>query len=260
MASLAEFDPGPPAAFAQQFASVPDYALFKEAFWYDWGPVFYRGRLDGSARLLCIASDPGATERIVGRTLVGDAGQRVQGFLGKLGLTRSYLCLNAYCYGLIPSESATGAKLLNDPQHLSWRNHLYDMARSANVQAIIAFGAQAQHAVKAWPGKAAIPVFNIPHPSSHDAAALATAWRAAIVSLRAIVTADADGSTTGANYGPALVEADYAPIPRGDLPFGVPIFVGDDRWLRQMTPPQFASASRPHPDDRHTLIWKAPKS
>jgi uracil-DNA glycosylase len=34
--------------------------------------------LDRSAKVLCIASDPGPTERIVGRTLVGDAGQRVQ--------------------------------------------------------------------------------------------------------------------------------------------------------------------------------------
>src|SRR3712207_7598637 len=55
---------------------VPDYAPFKEHFWYDWGPVFYRGRLDGSARVLCVASDPGPTERVAMRTLVGDAGDR----------------------------------------------------------------------------------------------------------------------------------------------------------------------------------------
>lgn len=82
---MPNFDPGPPSAFAQMFAAAPDYAPIRQHFWYDWGPVFYRGRLDGSARLLCIASDPGPTERIAGRTLVGDAGQRVQGFLSKLG-------------------------------------------------------------------------------------------------------------------------------------------------------------------------------
>ncbi len=92
---MTEFDPGPPREFAQMFARVPDYAPYKEHFWYDWGPVFYRGRLDGSARVLCVASDPGPTERVAMRTLVGDAGQRVQGFLAKIGLTRSYLCLNA---------------------------------------------------------------------------------------------------------------------------------------------------------------------
>ncbi|CAB3806344.1 hypothetical protein LMG27177_06059 [Paraburkholderia fynbosensis] len=59
-------------------------------FWHDWGRIFYRGRLDGSAKVLCIASDPGPTERIAGHTLVVDAGQRVQGFLAKLGIMRAY--------------------------------------------------------------------------------------------------------------------------------------------------------------------------
>src|SRR6266581_586882 len=86
---MIEFDPGPSPEFAELFAQAPDYGPYKHHFWGDWGPIFYRGRLDGSARLLCIASDPGATERIAARTLVGNAGQRVQGFLAKLGLTRS---------------------------------------------------------------------------------------------------------------------------------------------------------------------------
>jgi uracil-DNA glycosylase len=92
---MVEFDPGPPPEVAEHFARVPSSAPHRELSWYDWRPVFYRGRLDGSARVLCIASDPGPTERVAGRTLVGHAGQRVQGFLHKLGLTRSYACLNA---------------------------------------------------------------------------------------------------------------------------------------------------------------------
>jgi len=88
---MAEFDPGPPAAFAAHFANSPDYSPFKTRYWFDWGPVFYRGRLDGSARALCVASDPGPTERVACRNLVGDAGQRTQGFLAKIGLTRSYV-------------------------------------------------------------------------------------------------------------------------------------------------------------------------
>src|SRR4051812_41099192 len=82
---MVAFDKGPPAALAQHFADLPDIADDQRPlFWYDWGPVFYRGRLTGKARFLGIASDPGPTERIVGRTLVGDAGQRVQGFLEKV--------------------------------------------------------------------------------------------------------------------------------------------------------------------------------
>ena len=99
------YDPGPPPALAAHFAALPSYADQRDLFWYDWGPVFYRGRLDRSARVLGIASDPGPTERIACRTLVGDAGQRVQGFLSKLGLTHSYVLVNAFPYALHPSRA-----------------------------------------------------------------------------------------------------------------------------------------------------------
>src|SRR2546421_3526862 len=135
---MQEFDPGPPQLFANIFANVPDITPFKDDFWHDWGPVFYRGRLDGSARVFCIASDPGPTERVAGRTLVGDAGQRVQGFLAKLGLTRSYLCLNAFIYALFPSHAANVPQILSAPTQKNWRNQLYTQAKGPDVQAIIA--------------------------------------------------------------------------------------------------------------------------
>jgi Uracil DNA glycosylase superfamily len=254
------YDPGPPQAFVEKFAALPSYAPFKDHFWADWGPVFYRGRLDGSARVLCIASDPGATERIAGRTLVGDAGQRTQGFLAKLGVTHSYLCLNAYAVALIPSHAAQGEAVLTDPAHLAWRNSLYDMAKGPQLQVIVAFGAEAQKAVSLWPGKGALPVLKIPHPSSHDETVLVTKWAAAITELRGIVTPDPDGDTSLPNYGAKFLESDYRPIPRGDLPFGAPPFLGDDSAGRAAQPPRNTSVSRPSPDDRHTLIWVAPKS
>jgi hypothetical protein len=240
-----EFDPGPPDLFAQHFAAMPDYAQFKEFFWYDWGPVFYRGRLDGSARVLCIASDPGATERLVGRTLVGDAGQRVQGFLAKLGLTRSYLCLNAYALALIPSQAAGGDDILNAPEHMAWRNTLYDMAMTAGVQAIIGFGVQAHRALERWPGKGKTPVFNLLHPSSHDPLALAESWRVAIPQLRALVTPDVDAESIPCNYGAQVVETDYRAIPKRDLPYGLPAFIGDDSWLRAQTPAKICECASP---------------
>jgi hypothetical protein len=134
---MTEFDPGPPPHIAEIFSRLPDYSPHKELFWYTWGPIFYRGRLDGSARLLCVASDPGATERIAMRTLVGDAGQRVQGFLAKLGLTRSYVCLNAFVYGLSPSRASQARPLLSDPEHVSWRNELFDAVKNDNLQAVV---------------------------------------------------------------------------------------------------------------------------
>jgi hypothetical protein len=90
------------ADLAGHFAAVPGYQIatadHRDLFWWDWGPVFYRGRLNKTAMVIGIASDPGPTERLVGRTLVGDAGQRVQGLLTKIGLTHSYVLVNAFAY------------------------------------------------------------------------------------------------------------------------------------------------------------------
>ena len=181
---MGEFDPGPPPALAAILDRMPDFAGHRQHFWFDWGPVFYRGRLDGSARVLCVASDPGPTERIAGRTLVGDAGQRVQGFLARIGLTRSYVCVNALPYALFPSHGGSAAGILADPDILAWRNELYDAARGPSLQAIVAFGVNAQRAVDHWPGRAGVPVLGIPHPSSRNPTQLLDRWRAAVGQLR----------------------------------------------------------------------------
>ncbi len=257
---MQDYDPGPPPAFEAHFAALPDLGTMRRHFWFDWGPVFYRGRLDGSARILCIASDPGPTERLAGRTLVGDAGQRVQGFLEKLGLTQSYLCVNAFPYALFPSHGAQTGEVLDDPDQKAWRNGLYDLAKTPNLVAVVAFGAQAQDAVDRWPGRAGLHREDLPHPSSRSASALLNAWRAAVPRLRAIVPPDPDGDPTLPNYGTSFREADYAAIPRRDLPFGLPAFVGDDAWGRRAHPRHNNGVSRPVPDDKHTLIWQAPSS
>jgi uracil-DNA glycosylase len=256
---MSDFDRGPSARLAKLFSEVPDPPV-KADFWFDWGPVFYRGRLDGSARLLCIASDPGPTERIAGRSLVGNAGQRVQGLLAKLGLTRSYLCLNAWAYALHPSRARAERARLDEPAQLAWRNELFDAAIGPDLQAIIAFGRVAQEAVALWSGRPDAKLCEVPHPTSHDAKELLDKWRGAVSELRAIVTPDPDGEDGGPNYGTSFSEADYTAIPRRDLPFGVPAFLGDDAWLRASPDRPQSSVGRPSPDDLHTLIWHAPKT
>jgi hypothetical protein len=252
------YDGGPPQPIADVCSRCPVPSTPK-AFWTAWGPVFYRGRLDGSARLLCIASDPGPTERIANRTLVGDAGQRVQGFLVKLGLTKSYLCVNAFPYALHPSYGPQVDALLAAHDEQAWRHDFYDAVRPQHVQAVVAFGVNAQKAFDLWPGKPAVDVERVPHPSSRDESALLKAWHDAVTRLRGIVTADPGGSTSGPNYGTSFRESDYAAIPRGDLPFGVPNFLGDDSVGRQGHPRRNDSVSRPSPDDGHTLKWVAPR-
>lgn len=254
---MADFDRGPAADLERHFAAVPDPPVTAD-FWFDWGPVFYRGRLDGSARLLCLASDPGPTERIAGRALVGNAGQRVQGFLAKLGLTRSYVCLNAWAYAVHPSRASAVRARLDDPGQRAWRNRCYDLVAGDALQAIVAFGRMAQEALRQWDDRPAVPAFEIPHPSSHDEAALLEDWRAAVTALRSVVTPDDDGDPTLPAYGAAFTEADFARIPRRDLPFGAPPFLGDDAWARANG--VHTTVRRPLPDDGHTLIWLAPEA
>jgi uracil-DNA glycosylase len=255
---MVEFDPGPPAELAEHFDKLPSYASHRDLFWYDWGPVFYRGRLDRSARLLCIASDPGPTERIAGRTLVGDAGQRVQGFLSKLGLTRSYACVNAYAYALLPSRSMSAIPILSEPEQLSWRNELFAMIIGADLQAIVTFGLQARIAVELMTPAPAVMIKKVPHPSSRDATKLITEWRTSVADLRTVVTPDPDGDNSGPNYGERFSESDYAPVPRRDLPFGVPSWLGDDAAGRQSRPRRRNTVERDPTDLLHTLIWRAP--
>lgn len=260
-AELAERDAGPPADFAELFARNPDYGTHKKAFWYAFGPVFYRGRLDGSARVIVIASDPGPTECLpfVRRTLVGDAGQRVQGLLTKAGLTRSYVCVNAFTVALHPSQVALGKELLALPEQVAWRNEFYDKLVTPNLQAIVALGGPASEAVRQWKTRPAhVPVIYAVHPSSKDPALLAKTYRLAVERLRKVVTPDPDGDAKQPTYGDELTELDYVRIPRRDLPAEAPRWIGDDSWGRLEAAPHNNTAVRPKPDDQVSILFRNP--
>ena len=108
-----EFDPGyHRRPYRRLVTDYPDEAAYPiEAFRVEWGPVFHRGRLDGTARVLVIGQDPAAHEAIVRRILVGEAGQRAQGLLARLGIDRSYVFINTFLYSVygsrVPSASTT---------------------------------------------------------------------------------------------------------------------------------------------------------
>ena len=83
------FDPGyveePFRTLVRDYPGADVYP--PDQFRVEWGPIFHRGRLDGSARVLVIGQDPAQHETIVRRILVGEAGRRLQGLLAKLGIT-----------------------------------------------------------------------------------------------------------------------------------------------------------------------------
>ncbi len=203
---------------------------------------------------------------MVGRTLVGDAGQRVQGFLGKLGLTQSYVLVNAYPVALHPGDFFEAKPVLSDTDQRTWRNRFYDMVAGPNLQAIVAFGGNASEALELWEGKPDVPTFEVPHPSHPDEENTLTKFQTAITGLRAVVTPDDDGDAGGPNYGGTkFEEADYKPIPQADLPFGLPPWIGDDAWGRRATHRHNNCVKRPTgdmdlgSDKDHILIWQAPK-
>src|SRR3954452_9567276 len=104
------FDPGyGEEPFASLVASYPGAIAYPATgFRLEWGPIFHRGRLDGSARVLVIGQDPAQHETIARRILVGEAGHRLQGFLFKLGMDRSYTMGNTFVYCLFGQGGAAG--------------------------------------------------------------------------------------------------------------------------------------------------------
>ena len=120
-----DFDPGFPRRFNALLRAFPAEETYPpKDFRVEWGPIFHRGRLDGTARVLVIGQDPAAHETVVRRILVGEAGQRVQGFLARLGITRSYVMVNTYLYSVYGQGG--GERHKDDPAITAYRNRWLD--------------------------------------------------------------------------------------------------------------------------------------
>lgn len=228
--ATAKFDKGPNAWWTAKFANAPHQHYINHAsgrFRTEFGPVYYRGRLNGSVKLLIIGQDPSTDEILAQRNLVGSAGQRVQKLLRKLGITKSYVMFNTFLYGIKGQVDATMKAAAVEPTIMSYRNSLLDkIAAIGALQAIVSFGAGADLAVTSWPGRpGGISWFQLVHPSAPDNVVLPS-WNAHLNALHAAVTPD-DGSLVDTTpYGAAFGANDAADIPRGDLPFGLPAWHG----------------------------------
>src|SRR5262249_28938915 len=218
-------------------------------FRLEWGPIFHRGRLDGSARILVIGQDPAQNENVLRRILVGVAGQRTQGFLKKLGLTRSYVLINTFLYSVYGQASGQ-----NNPDIVSYRNRWIDaIFGTSQIEAVLTLGSLADGAWKKWKSaNLANPHHNLPyahitHPTQPESAssgdpaklpaltkALLKNWNDAIAILRPGI-AHPDIPPSGVPYGTTWQADDVAPIPSIDLPAGVPDWMGNrDRWAARL--------------------------
>jgi hypothetical protein len=208
-------------------------------FRLEWGPVFHRGRLDESAHVVVIGQDPAQHEAIVRRILVGEAGHRVQGFLHKLGINRSYTMLNTFLYSVRPGADLR--RLAVDPRISRYRNRWFDAVIGPKVEVVIAPGGLADRAWKMWqltPKGRASTTFQtkITHPTAPSSgshgdrvklaraeAAWATNWNSALDALRP----HPDRRARQAHYGSVLTAQDLIAIPEADCPPGLTAWMRD---------------------------------
>jgi hypothetical protein len=249
-----EHDPGPDVDWTDFFAAAPlaTYQAHPNEFRLDFGPIYYRGRLDGTARVLIVGQDPAANELVGHRAFVGASGQRIQGFLRRMGIRRDYLMINTYLYPVFGQFFGTLAQLSQDPTILGFRNVLLDRIADRNpLEAVITVGNAARDAVERWPARTMHPIQHITHPSALDRAALLANWNQGLTALRAIVAPEVGADIDNATYGNDFTPADHEPIPRRDLPFGVPQWHGvGDHATRARLPSGDT-------DDKR-IIWQAP--
>ena len=129
----------------------------------------------------------------------------------------------------------------------------------AAATGVVAFGGQARRAVGLWDSKPDVPVCRgaapvEPRPQRARRTPGGPRSSSCAGSSHPTPTATRPDPTTAAEFS----EADYAPIPPRDLPFGVPDWLGDDNWGRTARPKHNNSVERPGDDLLHTLIWQAP--
>ena len=125
--------------FATLVANYPgkDVHPLKD-FRVEWGPIFHRGRLDGTARILVIGQDPAQHETVVRRILVGTAGKRVHGFLRRLGFNRSYVLINTFLYSVFGQGG--GARQIKNAAITAYRNQwIKAILDSSPIEAVVAF-------------------------------------------------------------------------------------------------------------------------
>jgi uracil-DNA glycosylase len=243
-----QFDPGyvqePFRSLCEDYPGAETYPA--EDFRVEWGPVFHRGRLDGSARVVVIGQDPAQHEVITRRILVGAAGQRTQGFLAKLGVESSYVLVNTFLYSVYGQGG--GERHADDPAIAAYRNRWLDaLLVGGDVEAVVALGRLAGQAFQAWKDTPAgqgvdIAFERVTHPTAPESSAggdpdryaeavrsMLRNWNGALERLRpAVRHPDVDRDLVP--YGEALTSDDYGAIPERDLPAGLPEWMRSRAW------------------------------
>jgi uracil-DNA glycosylase len=253
-----QFCPGyPPGTFSGLAGDYPGEDVYPAAdFRTEWGPIFHRGRLDGAARVLVLGQDPATHEAITRRILVGEAGQRTQGLLARVGISSSYVMINTFLYSVYGQGG--GTRHAKDPAIAAYRHRWLDalLTTGGPITAVVSLGDLAHRAFGVWatarPAVAAgLHHAAIKHPTFPESASAAgqltlpqaTAelladWNVHLPALRDhLVPDDAAAPSPPAPYGTTWQDGDLAAIPDADLPAGHPGWWGSlSAWAQRTGP------------------------
>lgn len=243
------FDAGPTGAFRTLCRRYPDDTVYRGAdgFRSAWGPIFYRGRANATARLLVIGQDPAQTEAVTRRILCGQAGRRVQGFVEKLGFTKSYLMVNAFAYGIYNQDMALPH--LHDAGIQAYRHQWLQAAFApGRIEVVVTFGTPAFNAwtaFKATPAGQGVTAFHhrALHPTADKPGGPITGkdlldnWNVALQGLHAHVR-HPDLARSLVLYGDDFTADELPHIPSADLPMGMPSWMrSQDFWATMSATP-----------------------
>lgn len=173
------FDPGPGTEWAtllmggEAGLEWPDFNELGVTTDISFGRgALYRGRFN-EARILIVADQESHDDMFTGRALSGDGGQKVQHFLKKLGITKSYLIIRTLPVNTLDLNDEKVVKIANHPQVLKIQKEileriLFSSRQNTPTELILTFGPHAKSTVEKIDTRD-LPVFNLKSPSEPTA-------------------------------------------------------------------------------------------
>ncbi len=234
-------DPGPSAVWAERFAKTPKVPMIEQEsgvlladdFQH---PVWYRGHIEGSAKVLVLMHDSSTDQQVAGRAAVGDAGQKLSHLLANVGVGRDYVILNPFPYGVANVAAEQVEKLATSPSLSAFRNDLVQkIIEEKGITTVITLGhvAEASFAPLKFNGT----WIKLAHPLDSDAT---VSWNAALPQLKSLFGGAA------ATYRATSFKNLRAYVPREDLPWGKPMWFASSGDLSM------------HPHESW-IFWNAPR-
>lgn len=183
---------------------------------FGWGPI-YRGRPD-EATAYILADQESHDDLFTGRALTGESGQRLQQFLSSMGILTKYVIIRTLPVDTLDLAAAKLTSISLNTAVLKVHQAILDrvIAQSPAVKLALSFGTAAGN-VMAKLSLHGIPSINLKAWSSPGSL---NDWKQKLQDIK-VVAYPKETATPSFQY-----DGGRGEIPRIDLPFGVPRWVG----------------------------------